>query len=69
MNFVLVNGRTPRSQALCAVCCEPIAESYLRELTTRLCYCDRKCYSDRYKAAARAPKKQPRASRQTGTMP
>jgi hypothetical protein len=44
MNFVLVNGRTPRPQAFCALCCEPIAESYLREIATRLSYCDHKCY-------------------------
>src|SRR5215471_6162174 len=34
MKFVLVNGRTPRPQSFCALCCEPIRESYLRELTT-----------------------------------
>jgi len=45
MKFVLVNGRTPRPQCLCASCREPIAESYLRELTTRLFYCDHDCYS------------------------
>jgi hypothetical protein len=62
MNFVLVNGRTPHPQSFCAVCCEPIGESYVREVTTRLCYCDRKCYSERYKVGVRAPKKQARAS-------
>src|ERR1700730_3975040 len=36
MKFVLVNGRTPRPESFCALCCEPIGESYLRELTTRL---------------------------------
>ena len=40
MKFVVVNGRTPRPQSFCALCCEPIGESYLRELTTRLSYCD-----------------------------
>ena len=40
MKFVLVNGRTPRPQSFCALCCEAIGESYLRELTTRLSYCD-----------------------------
>jgi hypothetical protein len=40
MKFVLVNGRTPRPQSFCALCCEPIGESYLRELATRLSYCD-----------------------------
>jgi hypothetical protein len=34
MRFVLVNGRTPPPQSFCAWCCEPIGESYLRELAT-----------------------------------
>ena len=45
MKFVVVNGRTPRPQSFCALCCKPIAESYLRELTTRLSYCDDNCYA------------------------
>jgi len=45
MKFVLVNGRTPRPQSFCSLCCEPIEGSYLRELTTRLSYCDHKCYA------------------------
>jgi len=45
MKFVLVNGRTPRPQSFCALCCEAIGESYLRELSTRLFYCDHKCYA------------------------
>ena len=44
MRFILVNGRTPNPQSFCALCCESIAESYLRELTTRLSYCDHGCY-------------------------
>jgi hypothetical protein len=39
MEFVLVNGRTPRPQSFCVLCCEPIGESYLREIGTRLSYC------------------------------
>ena len=45
MKFVLVNGRTPRPKSFCALCSEPIGESYLRALTTRLSYCDHKCYA------------------------
>jgi len=51
MKFLLVNGRTPRPQSFCALCCEPIEESYLRELTTRVSYCDHKCYVDHSKVA------------------
>ena len=47
MRFVVVNGRTPRTQSFCATCCEPIGENYLREIPTRLSYCDRNCYLGR----------------------
>jgi hypothetical protein len=53
MKFVLVNGRTPRSQSVCAPCCEPIGETYLREIATRLSYCDHQCYLGHCKLAAR----------------
>ena len=56
MKFVLVNGRTPRPQSFCALCCEPIRESYLRELTTRLSYCDHKCYAGHCNSSPSAPK-------------
>ena len=46
MRFVFVNGRTPRAQSFCALCCKPIAASYLRELETRLFFCDDKCYGE-----------------------
>jgi hypothetical protein len=44
MKFVLVNGRTPRPRSFCALCCEPIEGSYLRDLATRLSYCNHRCY-------------------------
>jgi hypothetical protein len=47
MRFVLVNGMTPRTQPFCAICCDPIEDTYLREIATRLSYCDRKCYLGR----------------------
>ena len=46
MEFVLVNGRTPRPQSFCVLCCEPIGQSYLREIGTRLSYCNHNCYVD-----------------------
>jgi hypothetical protein len=45
MKFVLVNGRTPCKQSSCVLCGEPIGASYLREIGTRLCYCDHDCYA------------------------
>jgi len=54
MKFVLVNGRAPRPQSSCAFCCQPIGNGYLRELTTRLSYCDQQCYLGHSELAARA---------------
>jgi hypothetical protein len=54
MRFILVNGRTPRPQSLCVLCCRPIGASYLREIETRLSYCDHHCYSDHCKKAVLA---------------
>jgi hypothetical protein len=62
MKFVVVNGRTPRQQTRCALCCEPIGKSYLRELTTQLSYCDHRCYLGHRKTATPALQKHARAS-------
>lgn len=66
MNFILVNGRTPCRTSNCALCGEPIRNSYLREMGTQLYYCDRGCYVAHcnkvmdfapYKRAALAPER------------
>jgi hypothetical protein len=44
------------------LCCEPIGESYLRELTTRLSYCDHMCYVGHCKLAVSVLKERARAS-------
>ena len=54
MRFVLVNGRAPRPQSSCAFCCQPIEGGYLRELATRLSYCNEQCYLGHAESAARA---------------
>ena len=51
MRFVLVNGRSPREESFCALCCEPIGESYLRELATGLSYCNYECHLGQCKVA------------------
>ena len=61
MRYVLVNGRMPRSESSCAMCCKAIGETYLRELTTRLTYCDPKCYVAHRSPAVPAYKATPRA--------
>ena len=62
MKFVLVNGRTPCPQSFCALCCGPIGETYLRELTARLSYCNHRCYVGHRKIAAPALQENARAS-------
>jgi hypothetical protein len=62
MKFILVNGRTPRPESFCALCCESIGESYLRDLGTRHFYCDRACYLGHPRLAASAPEQRARAS-------
>jgi len=62
MKFVLVNGRSPRPESFCALCCERIGESYLRELNTRVSYCNYECYLGHCKLAFSGPKKRARAS-------
>jgi hypothetical protein len=46
MRFTLVNGRAPHRRSTCALCSKPIAANYLREIATRLPYCDANCYAD-----------------------
>jgi hypothetical protein len=62
MRFVLVNGRTPCPQAFCVLCCEPIAANYLREIDTRLSYCNHDCYAEHCRSAVLMLEKHARAS-------
>jgi hypothetical protein len=54
VRFVLVNGRTPYPKSFCALCCKPIGASYLREIETRISYCDDKCYAEHCESAVLA---------------
>jgi len=54
MRFVLVNDRAPRPLSSCVFCCQPIGNGYLRELTTRLSYCNQQCYFGHSELTARA---------------
>jgi hypothetical protein len=62
MKFILVNGRTPRPQSFCALCRQPIGASYLREIETRLPYCDDECYAEHCEGAVLALENHARAS-------
>jgi hypothetical protein len=45
LRFIVVNDRTPRADAHCALCCTAIAGSYVREIGTKFCYCSRDCFA------------------------
>jgi hypothetical protein len=62
VRFVLVNGRTPCPQSLCALCWKPIGANYLREIETRISYCDDKCYAEHWEGAVLAIETHARAS-------
>jgi hypothetical protein len=51
MRFIVVNGRSPFRRFSCANCGEAIVNSYLREITTHLYYCDQSCYFEHCKSA------------------
>ena len=44
--FVLVNNRVPRGEQHCAVCGSAIERGYVRDLRTRLIYCDARCLAE-----------------------
>jgi hypothetical protein len=44
MKYVLVNDRTPFRQVSCVQCRKPIGMGYLRNIGTRLCYCNVRCH-------------------------
>jgi hypothetical protein len=62
MRFALVNGRSPRADSFCVMCEELIGASYLREVGTKLVYCDQNCYADHCKSAVPALASDARAS-------
>jgi len=46
LRFVLVNERSPRAEAFCAVCCTEIDRGYVRDRQTRLLYCNAECFAE-----------------------
>jgi hypothetical protein len=46
LRFVLVNERSPRAEAFCAVCCTEIDRGYVRDPQTRLLYCNAECFAE-----------------------
>jgi hypothetical protein len=55
INFVIVNGRTPRrAPFFCACCAEKLETGYVREAGTGLKYCDLICFGFSEKIAVKA---------------
>ena len=42
--LIVVNGRVPRTDGHCALCGRIVENSYVRDLRTRLIYCDTQCF-------------------------
>jgi hypothetical protein len=53
-------GRPARN--LSALCWKPIGANYLREIETRISYCDDKCYAEHWEGAVLAIETHARAS-------
>jgi hypothetical protein len=45
--LILVNDRIPRTEKHCALCGRIIEKTYVRDLQTRLIYCDTECFPGR----------------------
>jgi hypothetical protein len=46
MRYLLVNDRVPKPPSYCALCCDVIGGSYVRDVGTRLSYCCVTHYTD-----------------------
>jgi hypothetical protein len=57
IKFVVVNGRLPHPQPFCAMCNGPIEQAYVRDIPTRLYYCDQRCFRGHRRLAAPRPAK------------
>jgi hypothetical protein len=44
--FVLVNNRVPRTDQHCALCHRLMEKGYIRDVQTRLNYCDTRCFGE-----------------------
>jgi hypothetical protein len=44
MRCVLVHGAKLKAEASCAHCGKKIGENYVREISSRIVYCDFRCY-------------------------
>jgi hypothetical protein len=54
MRCIIVNDAYLKAEAFCAHCGNRIDESYVREIDSRLIYCDYRCYAVALKSSAAA---------------
>jgi hypothetical protein len=54
MRCVVVNGAKLKADALCAHCGNKVGMNYVREISTRLIYCDFHCYGVAVEPSIRA---------------
>jgi hypothetical protein len=53
IRFVLVNNRVPSTNPYCVLCGELVERDYVRDVQTRLVYCDTQCFTAWTNVAAR----------------
>jgi hypothetical protein len=54
MRCIIVNDAYLKTEAFCAHCGNKIGESYVREIGSRLIYCDFRCYGVAFKTSTAA---------------
>jgi hypothetical protein len=54
MRCIIVNNANLKTEASCAHCGGRIGGSYVREIESRLTYCDYRCYSVAFKSSVAA---------------
>ena len=54
MRCIIVNDAYLKAEAFCAHCGNRIGESYVREIGSRLTYCDYRCYGVALKSSTAA---------------
>ena len=56
IRFVLVNNRVPSTDQHCVLCAALLEKGYVRDVQTRLIYCDAQCFAAWEHEAARIAK-------------
>jgi hypothetical protein len=54
MRCIIVNNANLKAEESCAHCGGQITEGYVREIGSRLVYCDYRCYSAAFKSSVAA---------------